>query len=991
MIAVETAIRAWVKPDKKHKKRTKHAKRAKPETPWRPQPYGERVLVFDTETTTDHAQRLLFAFFRIYERDKLVLEGIIAADVLDHQAMEAISTYAARHRLPIYSRERFVEEVFYPEVYELGTLCVGFNLPFDLARIALRAGCGRGKNRRKFRLMLSRRLKWHDMRIEAASGHASFIGFVPKRKLSRFEKPFFTGRFLDASVMFRALTGKSATLDKAARVFKTHTRKMGVDELGRVTRETLTYGRQDVRVTWALFRKLREEYAKHTGFETFANEREKPKMGLYMSEIYSSASVAKQYLRLCGCRPLLEARPQFNPKHLGKGAASFLGGRSEVRVRRCDVPVRVLDFTSMYPLIMLLQCLEALMHGTMRAKRMRVAEVKRLLTTLTRERLFDPSVWPLLNCLVLVEPRGAALPARIRPLRAERERLQLPDSYTIALTDLETGEARWYTLAEIVAALLHGERMPRIRRAICFVAGTQPQPQEVLFRGSVPLRGSFVRTLVEERQRAKAEAKAAKGDAKVAQDLGHLEAGLKTTANSIYGVFAEVNVTPHKQDVDLSGMVYSDITYLCKNVHDERPGAFSNPIIASLITGGARLMLALLECEVRARGGTFAYCDTDCLGVVCGDGCPHDVPCLSHTELEAIIARFDALNPYDPALVPHLLKDEYPELTDLRCFAVSAKRYVLYRLRRGRRIQIVKASESGLGAIIGRTRKETTPKLARRVWLATLMQELPKINARQHRRAKPLVAFDVPLRRKFPVSQPRILKRLEAYNRTRSYDQRVKPYGFVQTVVPATVTGTSNVLPIAPHEADVAKAKRLPWIDFNTGEPVRLDWGGKGLADTIPVLRMGEYIERYRRHPEWKAAGPDGKPAGEDTRGVLGRLAVRSERLARVGKEVDRLDQEEGASLEPHEPKEFEVGLAADVKFLASFAQEATAAEIGISVRRWRDIMKGKAVPREDTAEHIASVAASYRFTCDGEARPQNPRRVGRASAAEPISVHSLG
>ena len=44
--------------------------------------------------------------------------------------------------------------------------------------------------------------------------------------------------------------------------------------------------------------------------------------------------------------------------------------------------------------------------------------------------------------------------------------------------------------------------------------------------------------------------------------------------------------------------MYSDICFRSPKVHDERPGAFSNPIIASLVTGGARLMLAMLE----ARG-----------------------------------------------------------------------------------------------------------------------------------------------------------------------------------------------------------------------------------------------------------------------------------------------------------------------------------------------------------------------------------------------------
>jgi hypothetical protein len=219
VIPVDTAIRAWVEPE------TRRRKKRKRDPPWRPQSYGQRVLIFDTETTTDHAQRLLFAFFRIYERDRFVREGIVAAELLDHKAMMAINEYATKHRLPVYSRERFVEEVFFPEVCALGTLCVGFNLPFDLARVALDAGCGRGVNRRKFRLRLSRRVHIHDLHVESASGHAAFIGLVPKRKLYKREPAFFKGRFLDLSTLTRALTGSSKTLKAASKLFKTHTRK----------------------------------------------------------------------------------------------------------------------------------------------------------------------------------------------------------------------------------------------------------------------------------------------------------------------------------------------------------------------------------------------------------------------------------------------------------------------------------------------------------------------------------------------------------------------------------------------------------------------------------------------------------------------------------------------------------------------------------------------------------------------------------------------
>ena len=968
MIPVETAIRGWVEAHKlRRKKSTRRA------VPWRPQPYGQRVLVFDTETTTDHAQHLLFGFFRLYERDRLTLEGIIAAEVLDYEAMAAIQEYAVKHRLPIYSRERFVEEVFYPEVYVLGTLCVGFNLPFDLARIALNAGCGRGENRRKFRLVLSNRLRWHDLRIEAASGHAAFIGLVPKRELAAWEKPFFSGRFLDLSTLTRAFTGTSMTLKRACTTLKTHTHKMGVLELGKVDRRTLTYGRQDVRITWALYRKLREEYAKHP-FATFANERTKLNGGLYMGEIYSSASIAKQYLRLLGFRPLLEAQPHFNPIYFGYGMASLFGGRSEVRVRWRDVLVRVVDYTSMYPLIFILQGLQRLIQGGLRAIPVPVAKIEAFLTTLTPERLYDPAVWPSLNCLVLVEPNEAILPARMRMKRA--------DPYTIALTPLQTPENRWYTLADVLAAVLLGGKAPKIKRAIRFVARGRRLAREVAFRGDVALRTNepIFKTIVEQRQEAK---KGAGGDT----ELSRLGMGLKLFANSgAYGIFAEVNVTPHKAGTPLSGHVYSDIDYPCPNVHDERPGAFANPIIASLVTGGARLMLALLEYEVTRRGGTFAFCDTDSLAITCKTRGSKGVPGLEPHEIDTIVARFDALNPY--ANVRHLLKPEYPEAPDLRCFAVSAKRYVLYRIREGRRIQIVKASESGLGAILGRSRNETTAKLARRIWLAILMKELPRVNPKQRRRAKPLLALDVPLRRRFPISHPSLLKRFERFNRERTYDFRVKPLGFLQAVSPALETGAQDMLPIAPFETDLVRSKRLAWIDFHTGKPMQLDWSGSHLAGTIPVMRMSEYIEQYRRHPEAKAADHDGNPAGPETRGVLGRLAVRSVRLARVGKEIDRLDQDAGAALEPDEPVEFDErsDLAEDIACLARFPQEAAARDIGISVRGWRDILKGRAGPRESTAASVHGVARRYRLlSSSGSASASSPpqhkakrRRQGR-------------
>ena len=89
-------------------------------------------------------------------------------------------------------------------------------------------------------------------------------------------------------------------------------------------------------------------------------------------------------------------------------------------------------------------------------------------------------------------------------------------------------------------------------------------------------------------------------------------------------------------------------------------------------------------------------------------------------------------------------------------------------------------------------------------------------------------------------------------------------------------------------------------------------------------MRLADYVDDYQRHPEAKAADRDGNPAGPETIGLLGRLRVRSKRLARIGKEVDRLDEEEGAALEPEQPIEYERDdLAEDIEYLATFPQVA--------------------------------------------------------------------
>jgi len=91
-------------------------------------------------------------------------------------------------------------------------------------------------------------------------------------------------------------------------------------------------------------------------------------------------------------------------------------------------------------------------------------------------------------------------------------------------------------------------------------------------------------------------------------------------------------------------------------------------------------------------------------------------------------------------------------------------------------------------------------------------------------------------------------------------------------------------------------------------------------------------------------------------------VRVRSGKFARIAKEVDRLDEDEGAALEPEQPIEYERDdLAEDIEYLARLPQAATASDLGLSERGWRKIIKGDVTPLAATAERIREVAEMHR------------------------------
>lgn len=135
------AVRAYTPPTKTRKASRTH--------PWK---RPTAVLVFDTETTIDATQRLLLGVWQVYHEGTLIDEGLFHGDDLGIEDLAKLRAYQRTHMadtnrrepLRLISRREFLTEVFWPVAYKQRGLVVGFNLPFDLSRIAVGSGTARG-------------------------------------------------------------------------------------------------------------------------------------------------------------------------------------------------------------------------------------------------------------------------------------------------------------------------------------------------------------------------------------------------------------------------------------------------------------------------------------------------------------------------------------------------------------------------------------------------------------------------------------------------------------------------------------------------------------------------------------------------------------------------------------------------------------------------------------------------------------------------------
>jgi hypothetical protein len=781
-------------------------------------------LVFDTETTTDFRQDLRFGIARVYAFGNLT-RTVVFHDQVTETERETICQWAKARAADAMDREAFVKNVFLPLALDQRAVVVGFNLPFDLSRLA--ADFAPKRNVRATEAWTLRLVPKEDpafaftpgIRIQHVDARKSFISFTG-RKGKRLD---YRGAFVDLKTLTAALTGAGHSLKSAGEALGCSLKKTEADYRGKVTAEYLDYCLNDVSLTAELYEKSLARYREF-------NLPEHP------SRVFSSASLGKSAFRARGVRP-----PTVDDKQLlGRVMAAFYAGKVECRIVGREIAdVAVLDFTSQYPSLFCLLGAERYLAAERFEARDSTEEVRTFVDSVTVDDLLKRETWenPLMWSLCEVEADRDLL-----PVRSSYSKKGEPPTIGWNHVTTEGGLTLPYLLPDVIAAKLFGGKAPKIIRATTFVPVGKRALNPISILGTeVGPDDNLIQRLSEARIMEKGEKK----DGWEARALG-----LKILVNAAsYGVFVEVNVKRHNGEMEVLGLDEFE-SFEEDGAKVEESGELFSPLLGALVTSGAHLLLALLDKVAARHGAEVVYCDTDSAFVTPSKTAPEIAP------------KFDSLNPYSVS-VPFLKdetedkapKVEYPKGSPdgaPRFFGLSSKRYCLFvRDRYGRPFVFKKgASDHGLGMY---QVPEDRERFAKRVW-----ERL--IEATDNPNDNPSEGFEhLPATAQFALTTPALLPRV-------SKVEGIRPFNFItiRYLDPAALPNGAETFELRPF--------------ISPKEPA---W--PALAEEEGAKTWAHIVDGYARHRDRKyAVGPDGRIL---RRHVL----VRKSSLVGLGKEGTKL------------------------------------------------------------------------------------------------------
>jgi hypothetical protein len=861
--------------------------------------WPDYALMFDCESRISSDQTLTFGFWRFCElrggNYVALEEGIFHDDDLGAKELSVLRKYArvtkpetadgGCERLRLYSSSKFVDEVFGMAI-QARAFIVCFNSGFDLSRLALdwenaddggwslilsqwrNPETGTPQTNKFFPRVVVRALN-----SKTAIIHSTRAPMCEPGKEGKRVKLWPGGRFLDLRTLLWALRNKSFSLKTACREYgipgKLDHKPSGCVNLGEID-----YCRQDVRATVGLMNTLKQEYALHP-------------IEPGPDRMFSPASVAKSYLEeLHISHPSEKARDA--EVAYGIFMQSYFGGRAECRIRNLEVPVCPVDFMSQYPTVN--ELLDNWHVLTARSVTFPDAtkQVRQLLAQISLAPCFDRERWPQFKFFALVRPDNDILPVRT---------FYNGTTQNVGINYLTSKEPIWFAGPDIIASILLTGKVPHIERAIRVVPhGKQVGLASISLRGMVKVdakKHSFFKHVIE--QRAANESNP------------QLHYWLKILANSgSYGLFVELN--PNETDETELKVYSGEESFETTSNVIEEPGKWFAPHIASLITSGGRLLLAMLERCIADAGGTYLFCDTDSAAIVSSQhgggvampGGAEPIKALSWAVVQRIADRFQSLNPYDRKLVPgsilkvHKLNwDRSKQRRQLFGYGIAAKRYALYT-QTPNDIQIVEPKAHGLGYFYPPKDSPEGWDHDTPLWIFEAWDWIMR-GVLGLKRTKP-IWFELPVMMKLTLSTPHhALQYLAKGPLTRPNNFMMLPqicrFGYPEGVDPNKFT----LITAFSSERDQWMQSKCVNIHDYQSPVYQLTEEYDGRRAVVKNFFM--LLDSYQNHPEAKSLGPNGAPCEFDTRGLLQRAhIVANWPPIYIGKESDK-HWEEGEDL----------------------------------------------------------------------------------------------
>lgn len=206
-------------------------------------------------------------------------------------------------------------------------------------------------------------------------------------------------------------------------------------------------------------------------------------------------------------------------------------------------------------------------------------------------------------------------------------------------------------------------------------------------------------------------------------------------------------------------------------------------------------------------------------------------------------------------------------------------------------LRIRKASEHGLGHLLhpADPGKPSTDWI-RFLWVKTLLEHLGVDVPDPDWFRRPACSY-------LAISTPQVLSPFQSRNEGKSYQDQVKPFGFMLNAVLkklGTPPGSdpTEFQPVAPYTPEPERWLQMYWTNKYSNDRVYVT-----TARTPHAMRQAqvksyrEVFEEYRVRPEVKSTAPDDGRCHPQTRGQLQRRRVKVDGLYYIGKESNEIER----------------------------------------------------------------------------------------------------